>query len=122
MTASASTAPSGLVWIGVLAPPFAWAGQLITGYLIEEGGCGRPASALWGVDVETISALAIAAAAIVAALGWLASLRAARSESSDARGLTAFLATAGLVGAPIFLLAIILDAVALTRLNGCRPG
>lgn len=122
MTTSPATAPGGLVWFGLLAPPFAWAAQLVFAYLVEEGGCGRPGSTLWGVDIGTLSAVAVTASAVLVVAGGLASLIATRAHGFDERGLTAFLTTAALVGAPIFLLAIVLDAVALVPLSGCQPG
>ena len=83
-------------------------------YLVEEAGCGRPDSSLWGADIGTVSAVMIVVAAVLAVAGaGLASLVACAVEGVDDRGVTAFLTTAGLVGAPIFLLAIVLDAVAL---------
>jgi hypothetical protein len=122
MSVRPTPVPSGLVWFGLLAPPIGWAVQLVVVYLIEEAGCGRPDSSLWGADLGTVSAVMVVVAAVLAVAGGVASLVASRSDEFDDRGLTAFLTTAGLVGAPIFLLAIVLDAVALVPLSGCQAG
>ena len=126
MTAAPAAAsrvpPNGLVWFGLFAPPFAWAAQLVILYLVGEAGCGRPDSSLWGADVEAVAAVTIVASAVLALAGALASLVAARVNGVDERGVTTFLVTAALIGAPIFLLAIAFDAVALVPLSGCQPG
>jgi hypothetical protein len=121
-TTAPRVAPNGLVWFGLFAPPFAWAVQLVILYLAGEAGCGRPDSSLWGADLDTVAAVTIIASAALAVAGALASLLAARADGVDERGVTTFLVTAALIGAPIFLLAIAFDAVALVPLSGCRPG
>jgi hypothetical protein len=111
-----------LAWFGLLAPPLAWATQLVAGYSIEESACGRPDSSLWGASVHSLTGVVIVACACLAALGGVVSVIGWIGGRGDSRGVARFMAVAGLLGSLIFLLAIVLGAFAVRDLGGCRPG
>jgi hypothetical protein len=111
--------PGRLAWFGALAPPLAWATQLIVGYALEEAACGRPSANLWGASIDPLTAIVIVVCGVVAILGGLASLTSFLSRGPDERGAIRFLAGAGLLGSLVFLLAIVLSGVALLALDGC---
>jgi hypothetical protein len=108
-----------LAWFGLLAPPLAWAAQLVAGYSFEESACGRPDANLWGTGVHPLTAIVIAASACLAALGGVVSLVGWIGRGKDEHGVHRFMAVAGLLGSVIFLLAIALGAYALHDLSGC---
>jgi len=113
----------GRVWFGVLAPPLAWAAQLVTGYAFEEAGCGRPDASLWGTGLDGLTAILAVVCGAFALAGGLASLAGWRSrESRDAAGVYEFLAAWGLTASVIFLLAIVLTGITVFPLDACRPG
>jgi hypothetical protein len=110
-------------WFGVLAPPLAWAAQLVTGYAFEEAGCGRPDSSLWGAGLNGLTAIVVIVCGALAVAGGAASFTAWRSAGeSDAAGSVAFLAAWGVAASFIFLLAIVLTGVSLIPLDACTLG
>lgn len=114
---------TGRTWFGVLAPPLAWAAQLVTGYAFEEAGCGRPDASLFGAGLNGLTAIVVAVCGALAVAGGAASLtawRAARSPAASGSGV--FLATWGITASFIFLLAIVLTGVSLIPLDACKPG
>ena len=123
MTVREATRASRLAWFGVLAAPLAWAAQLIVGYSLQEAGCGRPDESLWGSGLNGLTAIVVIVCGAFAAAGGASALAAVRvSRRTDAPGLVPFLAVAGLAASFMFLLAIVLVAVALFPLDACRPG
>jgi hypothetical protein len=115
-----------LAWFGVLTPPLAWAIQLVLGYAFEEAGCGRPGSTLWGTGIEPLTAVVIIACAGLAVLGGLAALVSWRAtadgDAADTRGVNRFMASTGMLGSVIFLVAICLSGIALIPLDACNAG
>lgn len=127
MTVPVATATPGraaaLAWFSVLAPPLAWATQLVIGYSFQEAGCGRPDADLWGAGLGGLTAIVVIAAAAVAVLGGLAGLAALRvSTNGDPLGRIRFMAIAGIASACVFLLAIVLSGIALVSLDACDLG
>ena len=111
------------VWFGVLAPPLAWAAQLLIGYTFQEAGCGRPDASLWGAGLGGLTGVVVVVCGAFAIAGGVASLSASRgTRSPDSSGVVAFLAVWGIAGSFIFLLAIVLTGVALFPLDACSPG
>jgi hypothetical protein len=122
-TGRPTTRNGALAWVAVLAPPLAWAAQLVAGYALQEAGCGRPDTDLWGVGLEPLTASVIIVCGLIAALGCLAGLAAWRAaHGADTLGRVEFTAIAGLAGGLIFLLAIILSGIALFPLDPCASG
>jgi hypothetical protein len=123
MTASPTHSASALAWFSVLAPPLAWAAQLAIGYSLQEAGCGRPDSDLWGLGLDGLTAAVIIACALLACLGGLAGVAAFRSARvSDPLGRVEFMAVAGIAAGFIFLVAIALSGIALVPLDPCNGG
>jgi hypothetical protein len=114
--------PGSLAWFGLLAPPLAWAVQLVAGYAFEQAACGRPDASLWGASVDPLTTIVIAACGVVAALGCAGSIVSLLSHGADERGVIRFVAGAGVLGSIVFLLAIVLSGIALVPLNGCNAG
>jgi hypothetical protein len=114
---------SALAWFSVLAPPLAWAAQLVIGYAFQEAGCGRPDADLWGAGLGGLTSAVIVACGVVAGLGAVAGVVAWRgSRGADPLGRIEFLAIAGVASGFIFLLAIVLSGVALIPLDPCVAG
>jgi hypothetical protein len=111
-----------LAWFGVLAPPAAWATQLLVGYAFQEAGCGRPDSSLWGAGLNGLTAAVVIVCGTIAAAGGVAALVALRSSDGARNGVVGFLAVSGIAASFIFLLAIILTGIALIPLDACRSG
>jgi len=105
-------------WFGVLAPPLAWAAQLVAGYAFEEAGCGRPDASLFGAGLNGLTGIVVVVCGAVAVAGGAASLTVRRNES----GSVAFLAVWGVAASCIFLLAIVLTGASLIPLDACNPG
>jgi hypothetical protein len=110
-------------WFGVLAPPLAWAAQLVTGYAFEEAGCGRPDASLFGAGLNGLTAIVVIASGALAIAGGAASLTAWRATRPPAAaGSGEFLAVWGIAASFVFLLAIVLTGVSLIPLDACQPG
>lgn len=107
------------IWFGVLAPPLAWAAQLVTGYAFEEAGCGRPDGSLFGAGLNSLTAIVVTLCGALALAGGAASLIAWRAARP---GSGAFMAGWGIAASFIFLLAIVLTGVSLIPLDACNPG
>jgi len=113
----------GYVWFGVLLPPLAWAAQLVTGYALEEAGCGRPDASLWGAGLDGLTGIVAIVCGALALAGGLASLTAWRAPGSrGATGVDEFLAAWGIAASFIFLLAIVLTGITVFPLDACNPG
>jgi hypothetical protein len=120
------TARGPILAFAVLAPPIAWAVQLIGGYTVEEAACstatgdtptlGDPTAILWAISV---GAFAVAGLAGIAGLvSWLG---ARGSNGAQPAGRVAFLGAAGALAAVVFLEAIVLSTVAIIPFNACTP-
>jgi hypothetical protein len=114
---------AALAWFSVLAPPLAWAAQLVVGYSFQQAGCGRPDADLWGLGLNGLTGSVVVVFGAVAVLGGLAGMVALHaSATGDPLGRIGFMAVAGIVSACIFLLAIVLSGIALLPLDACDPG
>lgn len=112
-----------LAWFSVIAPPFAWAAQLVVGYSFQEAGCGRRDAELWGAGLNALTGIVVIACGAVAVLGGLAGIIALRSSATgDPLGRVRFMAVAGIASACIFVLAIVLSGIALLPLEACDRG
>lgn len=118
-----SGAGSSLAWFGVAAAPLAWAAQLLLGYSMQEAGCGRPDSSLWGTGIKPLTAVVLAVSAALAVAGGAAAVTALRdARSNDPRGRVGFVAISGIVATVVFGFAIALSAIPLLTLHACHPG
>jgi hypothetical protein len=112
-----------LAWFSLIAPPLAWAAQLVVGYSFQEAGCGRPDADLWGAGLNALTGIVVITCGAVAVLGGLAGIIALRSSATgDPLGRVRFMAVAGIASACIFLLAIVLSGIALLPLDACDRG
>ena len=115
-----------LMWFGLLAAPFAWAGQHVAGVALTIGRChDNTAGPDWGIPVDTVAAIVTAAAALVAVLGLLSAIAAWRSarEADDSdpppAGRVHFLGIVGLAISPLFLAIILMSGLGTLFLSEC---
>lgn len=119
--------PPLLAWIGVLFPPFAWAGQHIAGYATGLARCPDNARGEgWNVPVDTVTiAIGATAAALVlvggasALVAWLAS-RDADEDDAPPAGRIHFLSAVGLTITPLFLAMVVMSSAGAIVANGCH--
>jgi hypothetical protein len=124
------TRTSVLLWFGLLGAPAAWTGQFVIGYWLSEIGCSPGGEGGLAVDAWTVAITAVAA--LLAALAELAAIatfrrtRGARgmggAEEPPPNGRVHFLATVGIVIAPLFFLIIVMSGVGVAVLQNCRQG
>lgn len=106
-----------LQWLGLLAGGGVWIASFFAGVGVSEAVC-NPASGRWGVPYDTvqISLAAVAGVLVVAAEGAaIAVFRATRGvdeEDPPPDGRLHFFATAAMVANLVFLMIIVLVAVA----------
>ena len=127
-SARAARRGSALMWFALLGAPAAWTLEQVAGYALTEAACGK-AGAHWSVPVDGATAAVTAAAAVIAVLAGLAALRVWRdtrpadgaggAEESPPRGRVHFLATVGIVIAPLFLSMILMGGLASVLLANC---
>jgi len=120
------TARGGILAFAVLGPPLAWAVQLVSGYAVEEAACStgtgdspvlaNPGSLLWGISIG-----AVAVACLAGIAGFASWIRARPESESEPAGRIAFLGAAGALAGFVFLLAIVLSAVAFLPFDDCTP-
>jgi hypothetical protein len=108
----------------VLAAPVAWAGQLVIGYGLEEGGCSVGGPQLAGADVANVAGVVSLVALAVAVAGGVTALLLLRRRdaSADPRGSVHFLAGGAAMAAVVFGILIVFGGVATLVLDPCSPG
>lgn len=107
-----------LLWLGIVAAPLAWFGQLVLGYEADEGGCatGGGAGGVFGVGTDSAALVVTAVALALALLGTAAAIDTwRRSDLAYAR----FLGFAGFLGSGILITAIVLSGVGVVALDPC---
>ena len=123
--------PTGVLsWFGLLGAPLAWAAQFVVGYWLTEIGCSVGGDRGLPVDAWTVAVTAVAAAlAVLAAVAAITMFRETRqvageggSEEPPPKGRVHFLATVGIVIAPLFLFIIVMSGVGVVVLEDCRQG
>jgi uncharacterized membrane protein len=108
---------SFLQWFGLLAGGVTWFSSFLAGVGTAMAVC-NPAGARWGIPYDTVqAALAIAAAlmvvaALVASITVFRATRNVGEQDPPPQGRLHFLATASLLGNCVFLLIILLSAIA----------
>jgi hypothetical protein len=121
---------SVLLWFGLLGAPAAWTAQFLTGYWLTEVGCSTGGERDLAIDGWTLAAtIAAAVLAVLAGLAALVTFRRTRgtrgtggSEEPPPKGRVHFLATVGIVVAPLFLLIIVMSGVGAVVLADCHQG
>ena len=106
--AMAVTTTSPTLWIGLVAPPLAWAADLGVRYALVKPSCGDHSTAL----LQLVSCGAIA----VVAIGAVASWHAFRSSTQ----LPRFLATFALLSCVLFALAVVAGAIPQWVFDACQ--
>jgi len=110
------------VWFGVLAGPLAWACQHVFGYALTEAGCD-PGGRRWGVPIDTLTAIATAAAALIAVLGLIVAIgvfRANEHEAPPPEGRRFFLGAIGVLVNPLFLCIVLMSGIGSIVLDNCH--
>jgi hypothetical protein len=114
-----------LAWIGALGPPFVWAVQHVTGYVIALADCPDNAGPGWDVPVDTATLVLGATTAVLTLLCGLAALGAWRAtrrhDDADAPpgGRIHFLAVIGLTITPLFLAMIVMSSAGAIAFPEC---
>jgi hypothetical protein len=127
--AADSPPPAPLAWFGLLGAPAAWVLQFLVGYGLTEVACSE-AGSRWRVPVDGITLTATLVGAATALAAGLAALKVWRdtrpaegsggSEEPPPKGRVHFLATVGIVIAPLFLAIILMSGVGVLSLPECR--
>jgi hypothetical protein len=109
------------LWLGLLAAPAAWTGQLVLGYGSEEADCAA-GSGGWDFSSHTVNAVLFAVAGAAALAGLAAALLAVRSVEQDARGRVAFMAFGGVLVSSLFGALVVMTGIGVLSLEPCTPG
>jgi hypothetical protein len=116
-----------LMWLGVLAAPFAWAGSHVVGWGVSEANCevvGRQ----WGIAFSTWEIVMLVLAVGLAATGLLSSIvtyRTVKGVDKDAAppdGRLWLMSIAGMVVSSLMLAIILLTHVGALLLSHCHQG
>jgi hypothetical protein len=115
-----------LVWVGLFAAPFAWAGQHVAGVGLTLARCHDGAAGpRWDTPVDASVIAITAASAVVAVLGGFAAVaawRATRTADDDdppPTGRIHFLGIIGLTISPLFLAMILMSGIGTLVLPEC---
>jgi hypothetical protein len=113
-----------LMWIGVWAPPVAWALEHAIGLMAGYAECG-PNGRRWGVSLTTWNVATAIVMAVVALAGIVAAVAAFRGTADRADGPPPgsrihFMAAMALAIGPLFLAIIILNGLGTGLGEGCR--
>jgi hypothetical protein len=120
---------SVLVWFGLLGAPFAWVGQFLVGLGMTEAACGDDGMHR-SLAVNGVTAAATALGAVITVLAVLTALKVRRdmspvrgvggAEEPPPRGRVYFLATLGVVIAPVFLFMMLMSGIGAIALPECH--
>jgi hypothetical protein len=106
---------SRLMWIGVWAPPVAWALQLAAGVMLGFARCG-PNGDRWGISLGTWEVVSAVIAGAIAVAGTASAVLAFRGTNDRADAPPPgsrihFMAAMALAIGPLFLAIIVLDGL-----------
>jgi uncharacterized membrane protein YeiB len=114
-----------LQWFGLLGAALAWAGQQVLGYGVTAARCSIGGSR-WGIDHDVwqlgllgVGASVVVAAEVAAAVVFVRT-RGTEADDPPPEGRLHFLSAAALVANPLFLTAMLLDALASVYGTLCR--
>jgi hypothetical protein len=114
-----------LVWVGVWAPPLAWALQHMGGFMLGLAQCS-PNGSRWHIPLATWGVVFAVVAGLIAVAGIVAALVAFRDTRNLGEGPPPgsrihFLAAMALAIGPLFLAIIVLNGLGTSLLDTCRP-
>jgi hypothetical protein len=117
-----------LLWFGLFGAPAAWTVQFVIGYWLSEVRCST--GGVGGLEVDSWTIVTTAVAAVLAVLAEVAAIRTFRrtrnvrgmggADEPPPKGRVHFLATVGIVIAPLFFLIIVMSGVGVAVLENCR--
>ena len=116
-----------LIWLGLFAPPIAWAATHVLGWALSEANC-EPAGRRWGIAFDTWEGVMLVVAALLALAGTAASAMAYRQvkgvdkDADPPPGRVWILSLCGLVIGPLMFMSILLTHVATLTLSHCHQG
>ena len=115
---------SRLMWVGVWAPPAAWALQLAFGVMFGFAQCG-PNGRRWQLSLDTWSVASAVVAGLVAVTGIAAAMVAFRGTTDRSDGPPPgsrihFMAAMALAIGPLFLAIIVLNGLGTGLVDVCR--
>jgi ABC-type iron transport system FetAB permease component len=106
-----------LMWVGLLAAPAAWTGQLVAGVWLQIARChDRAYGASSGLPVDAVTIAVGAAAAALALIGLFAAIaawwatRRADDDDPPPSGRIHFLGVVGITISPLFLAMIVMSS------------
>ena len=113
-----------LMWIGVWAPPVAWALQLALGVMLGFAQCG-PNGRRWQLSLDSWEVVSAVVAGAIALGGIVAAIRAFRGTSDRADAAPPgsrihFMAAMALTIGPLFLAIIVLNGLGTGFNELCR--
>ena len=110
-----------LLWIGLFGAPAAWTLQHVVGYAITEAYCSTAGVSVPRDGLTLGVTLAAAAAAVVAEIAAILTMRATRDAGEEPPGSRIhFLATIGVTIGPLFLAMILMSGLGSVSLEACR--
>ena len=113
-----------LMWFGLLGAPSAWTLQHVAGVGLTVANCGPAAGTGGRIHLDAWTIVVSAAAVVVTVAGLLAALatwRRTRDVGTEPPGSRIhFLALVALTTTPLFLCIMVMSAVGVVVLGGCR--
>jgi hypothetical protein len=118
-TRSAADQGAGVLWIGLLLPPIAWALQMQVNYWMVRGACARSSNlALFAVTLVAVALVLIAG--LSAWFGWRNVGQKWPSSFGDVISRRRFMAVLGLFMTGTFLLVIVAQGIAAIMIQPCQ--
>lgn len=112
-----------LQWVGLVAGPGAWMGQLACGYAVTQASCsvgGSPTIARVPIEIGlTAAAAVVAIVAETAAFLVYRDLQQVTTNGVAPPGRQRFFAIGGLAGNALFLIAILLGGIGVLTQTAC---
>jgi hypothetical protein len=122
------TTGSWLLWFGLLAPPSAWAIELLVNYSLEEWFACAPATQdrgdVLGMSVDTLALLVTTVLTLIALAGLLVALscyrRTAGVPDTDTDQRARWMALAGILNGILYTVIIVASYAVPLMLDSCR--
>jgi hypothetical protein len=118
-TTSSGDQGAGVLWIGLLLPPIAWALQMQVNYWMVRGACARLSNVSLFV-VTLVAVTLVLLAGVSAWLGWRKVGQKWPSSFGDSISRRRFMAVLGLFMTGMFLLVIVAQGIAAIMIQPCQ--
>jgi hypothetical protein len=122
------TTGSWLLWFGVLAPPLAWATELLLNYSLEEWFACSPATQargdMLGMSVDTVALIVTTVLTVVSLAGLLVAVacyrRIGATDGGPHRQRARWMALAGILNGILYTIIIVASYAVPLVLESCR--